>query len=90
VKEDQDNMDNVREYIDENGNKITVEVIETFRLPNLNKTFMAYTLNDDGLSSKVTVRFVEILDVESSTPHIKAVDDRDVEAVQTAFKTLLG
>lgn len=83
-------MDNIREYIDENGNKITVEVIETFRLPNLNKTFMAYILNDDGVSSKVTVRFVEILDAESSTPHIKAVDDRDVEAVQTAFKTLLG
>ena len=83
-------MDNVREYIDENGNKITVEVIETFRLPNLNKSFMAYTLNDDGISQKVTVRFAELLDVESNTPHIKAVDDNDVEAVQTAFKTLLG
>ena len=83
-------MDNVREYIDENGNKITVEVIETFRLPNLDKTFMAYVLNDDGASSKVTVRFVELLEVDTATPHIKAVDDKDVEAVQTAFKTLLG
>ena len=83
-------MDNVREYIDENGNKIKVEMIETFRLPNLNKTFMAYTINDDGVSTSVTVRFVELVDPESNTPHIKAVDDNDVEAVQTAFKTLLG
>ena len=83
-------MDNVREYIDENGNRIKLEMIETFRLPNLNKTFMAYTINDDGASQKVTVRFVELIDAESNTPHIKAVDDADVEAVQTAFKILLG
>ena len=39
----------------ENGEEITIEIILSFNIEELNKSYIAYTLNDDGQSDNVAV-----------------------------------
>lgn len=39
----------------ENGEEIAIEVILSFNIEELNKSYIAYTLNDDGQSDNVAV-----------------------------------
>ena len=39
----------------ENGEEIAIEIILSFNIEELNKSYIAYTLNDDGQSDNVAV-----------------------------------
>ena len=39
----------------ENGEEIAIEIILSFNIEELNKSYIAYTLNDDGKSDNVAV-----------------------------------
>lgn len=46
-------MDNKVVVYRENGDPINIELILSFKVDQLNKTYVAYTLNDDGVSEDV-------------------------------------
>lgn len=82
-------MENIKVYNDQNGNQIKLEEISTFSIDELNKTFLAYTINDDGVSNQVQVRFVELLGVETDHPVIKPVEDYDAPLVVETFNAMV-
>lgn len=45
---------------DENNNDIKIEVLFSFRVDEFNKEYVAYTLNDDGISETEAVFLSEI------------------------------
>ena len=67
----------------ENGESIKIEIIMGFEVEELNKRFIAYTLNDDGVKEKVTVYISEI-DKENST--IKDLVPEEMDIVMNAYE----
>ena len=82
-------MENTKVYTDENGNQIKLEEISTFKIEELNKVYLAYTINDDGTSSNVQIRFVELLGSETDHPVIKPVEDYDAALVVETFNAMV-
>ncbi len=48
-------MENKVVAINENGNKVEIEVFLSFEVEELNKKYVAYTINDDKKSEEVPV-----------------------------------
>ena len=67
----------------ENGESFKIEIILGFEVEELNKRFIAYTLNDDGVKEKVTVCISEI-DTETST--IKDLVPEEMDIVMNAYE----
>lgn len=78
----------VRIFMDENGNKLKLEVIEDFRIEQNGKNYIAYSVNDDGSTDKVKVNFMELINIDT-TPGVKPVDPEDVQLVIDSFNKLL-
>lgn len=53
-------MSNKITFDRENGEAITVEIILSFEIEELNKKYIAYTLNDDGKEEDVDVLISEV------------------------------
>lgn len=64
---------NIMEVYDENNNKISIEIILNFRIEDYDREYIAYTLNDDGISDDVVVfisgiKYVEDIPVLINIP----------------------
>ena len=69
-------MDNKTYVYKENGEEIVIEIILSFEVEELNKKYIAYTLNDDGVSDNVAV-FISEYDGNT----IKDISNDDAELV---------
>ena len=69
-------MENKTYVYKETGEEIEIEVILSFKVEELNKSFIAYTLNDDGESENVPV-FISEYDGKT----IKDIKDEEAEEV---------
>ena len=76
-------MDNVVKVKRENGEEIRIEIILSFNVEELNKRYIAYTLNDDGKKSVVAVLISEI----DSNNRIKDIPFEERELVMTAYNS---
>ena len=65
----------------ENGENITIDVLMSFHVDELQKKYIAYTLNDDGVSEDVMVFISEI----DENNHIKDIYEEDKDLVFQAF-----
>lgn len=54
-------MNNVKTVINENNEQVTVEILLGFEIEEFGKRYIAYTLNDDGVSESVNVFISEIV-----------------------------
>lgn len=71
-------MDNYVVVEKENGEKIKIEVILSFVVEEVNKEYIAYTLNDDGNSD---VEMVMISEIDMQTQKIKAIPESEKDIV---------
>jgi len=69
-------MENKTYVYKETGEEIEIEIILSFKVEELNKSFIAYTLNDDGESENVPV-FISEYDGKT----IKDIKDEEAEEV---------
>lgn len=79
----------IKTYIDENGNKIVLEEIMTFEIQELGKKYMAFTINDDGKSNDVCVNLVELVGDDINNLHIKKIEEQEEELVKSIFSSML-
>lgn len=64
----------------ENGEEITLEIILNFKIEEYGKNYVAYTLNDDGVSETVNVCISEIEYLED-VPFVKSIPEEEVPTV---------
>lgn len=69
------------------GNDYTIEIITTFSLEELNKNYVVYTLNDDGVSESVTVLINEIV-YENNEPKIVPIPEEETTMVLAFYNTI--
>ena len=74
-------MGNVVKVKNENGEEIKIEIILSFSVEELNKRYIAYTLNDDGKKPKVAVLISEI----DSNNKIKNIPFEERKLVMAAY-----
>lgn len=72
---------------DNQGNDITIEIITTFNLKELNKNYVVYTLNDDGVSEEVTVLINEYV-LENEQPKIIPIPEEETAMVLAFYNTI--
>lgn len=68
-----------------NGVLTTIEVILNFKVEEFNKNYIAYCINDDGISEDVNVCISEI-DMDSNPPQILDIKPEEVEAVLNFYE----
>ena len=69
-------MDNRVTYDREDGGTITIDLILSFEINELNKKYIVYTLNDNGLDEDVDVFISEL-----ENNKIKNIPNNEVEMV---------
>ena len=69
-------MDNKITFDRENGETITVDVILGFEIEELNKKYIAYTLNDNGEDEDVDVLISEV-----ENNKLKSIPDEEINIV---------
>ena len=80
-------MENRISVKDNQGNDITIEIITTFNLKELNKNYVVYTLNDDGVSEEVTVLINEYV-LENDQPKIIPIPEEETAMVLAFYNTI--
>ena len=69
-------MDNKSYVYRETGEEIAIEIVLSFKVEELNKSFIAYTLNDDGESDTIPI-FISEYDGKT----IKDIKDEEAESI---------
>lgn len=78
---------NVKTVINENGEEIRLEILFSFRVDELNKGYIVYSVNDDGVSDDVTVCISEFY-IENDVPKIKSIDENEKEMVLLFYESV--
>jgi len=73
-------MKNILNTINEFGQEITIEILLNFKIEELNKEYVVYTINDDNVSEEVDMIISEIY-YENNIPKIKSIDEDEKEMV---------
>ncbi len=80
-------MGNVITVKDHEGNDIKIEILTTFSIEKLNKNYIIYTLNDDGVSEDVNLLINEYV-VENDQPKIVPIPKEETNMVLAVYNTL--
>ena len=82
-------MKNEKVYLNENGIEIKVEVILAFEVEELNKSYVAYTINDDD-SYETAIVLISEYNQENNQLLPIAFDDKEkVLAVYNDIKNMI-
>lgn len=73
-------MINSIEIINEEGQSVNINIIVQFSIEELNKQYIVYTINDDGVSEKVPVLIAETSD-ENGKYMLKKIPENEVKTV---------
>lgn len=78
-----DELDNnVKTVTREDGTQVTIDIILGFDIPEYNKHYVAYTINDDGVSEHVNVLLAEY----DGEYNIKSIPFEEREEVVAAYE----
>ena len=73
--------------INENGENVKIDIIMRFKVEELNKEYIVYTLNDDGKSEDVYVNIAGI-DESSGTPQLRLIPESERSMVLVFYDNL--
>ncbi|MBR2138462.1 MAG: DUF1292 domain-containing protein [Bacilli bacterium] len=76
-------MKNEKVFINENGEEIKIEIVFSFRLEELNKNYIAYTINDDD---SLPTALIFISELDPNTNQIISIKEEEKEMVMTAYE----
>ena len=68
------------EIINEDGQSVNINIIMQFKIEELGKQYLVYTINDDGVSDKVPVLIAETSD-ENGKYMLKKIPESEVKTV---------
>ena len=80
-------MRNIITAVNENNNKIIIEILLGFKIEEIGKEYVAYTINDDTLSEDVEV-FISEIDYNSSLPKIVPIKEDEKEIVLLFYNNI--
>ena len=80
-------MNNKVTVHDAEGNAINIKILATFRIEEIKKQYVIYTLNDDGVSEDVTLLINEYV-IENNQPKIVPIPKEEVNLVLTFYNNL--
>ena len=73
--------------INENGENVKIDIIMRFKVEELNKEYIVYTLNDDGKNEDVYVNIAGI-DESSGTPQLRLIPESERSMVLVFYDNL--
>lgn len=73
-------MKNVLVVRNENNEELTIELLFNFKIEDIGKEYIVYTVNDDGVSNNVGVIISEII-YNEGIPQIVPIDESEKEMV---------
>ncbi len=73
------------EYQD--GKKVKIDILFSFRVEEYNKDYVAYMLNDDGISPTVAV-FISEVDSSNETIVIKEIPEEEYAFVLETYENI--
>ena len=76
-------MKNYIEVVKENGDKFKIELILAFSIPEKNKDYIAYTMDDDPNS---IIGMVLISEIDVETNKVKRIPESDKDIVLKAYE----
>ena len=74
--------------IDENGNEIKIDIIMQFRIEELNKEYVIFTINDDGVSEDVYINITELEKNENGEYQIKMIPENEKNMVLAFYDSI--
>ena len=80
-------MRNIKEVINENNEKITIEILIGFKIEELNKEYIAYTINDNNIYEEIDVCISEIIYIDDK-PYINSIEENEAEKVLLFYEAL--
>lgn len=80
-------MNNKVTVHDAEGNALNIEILATFRIEEIKKQYVIYTLNDDGVSEDVTLLINEYV-IENDQPKIVPIPKEETNLVLAVYNTL--
>lgn len=80
-------MNNKLTVRDVEGNELNIEILITFRVEELNKKYVVYTIDDDGVSEEVTLLINEFI-IENNQPKVVPIPKEEVNLVLTFYNNL--
>ena len=80
-------MNNRLTVRDVEGNELNIEILITFRVEELNKKYVVYTIDDDGVSEEVTLLINEFI-IENNQPKVVPIPKEEVNLVLTFYNNL--
>ena len=80
-------MTNTITTINEKNEIITIEILIGFKIEEIGKEYVAYTINDDNLSNTVTVLISEI-DYDNDIPKIVPIKEDEKEMFLLFYNNL--
>ena len=78
-------MDNIVEVKRDNGEIIKIEIVLSFKVENLNKQYIVYTIDDDGALEDVPILISEI---DQNTQTIKQIPENEKDQVLNIYNEL--
>lgn len=81
-------MKNATTIINELGQEITIEILISFSIEEYNKNYVAYTINDDGISENVQICISEIIYSEDGLPSLVSIPEEEKELVLIFYNNI--
>ena len=67
------------------GREVKVEVLFTFKIEDLNNEYVAYLLNDNGISENANVYISQLMRDENQKMVVEDIKNEEIEAVMTMY-----
>ena len=73
--------------INEEGQEVKIDVIMRFKVEELDKEYVVYTVNDDGVSENVTICIAGLLE-EDGKYNLRLIDESEKNLVLVFYDNL--
>ncbi len=80
-------MKNIITVINEDKEKVVIELIASFEIEEYNRQYIVFTLNDDGVSEELTI-FISQIEYLEGLPKIISIPENEIELVLSFYDNL--
>ncbi len=74
--------------LDESGKEVLIDIIMNFKIEELGKEYIVFTVNDDGVSEKVNVSIAELKHNAEGIPSLGLIPKAEMNVVLSFYDSL--
>lgn len=78
---------NSKEVINEMGQSVTIDIIGQFRIDEVDRQYVIYTLNDDGVSEELIILIAQV-EMENGKMKLLSIPDKERNMVVAFFNNI--